>query len=178
MGLAVSAADNKRLREMPKHARELKRLNDLRVGFVDVREHIQRRIELAGGAVLFFGGSTPNDELPSWARVTLAGKEHLGIDLGAVDDLNAIFGNPTPGQTKLLSIDYVIVGHDAERKTEASESIVDVADPRRALALDERVAGAQDHRRGRRGRLCGTFIIDLVHATLLQQLFGAARGID
>ena len=122
MGLAVSAADNKRLREMPRHARELRRLNDLRVGFVDVREHIQRRIELAGGAALFFGGSTPNDELPSWARVTLAGKERLGIDLGAVDDLNAIFGNPTPGQTKLLSIDYVIVGHDAERKTEASES--------------------------------------------------------
>lgn len=122
MGLAVSAKDNMRLREMPKHAKELKRLNDLRVGFVDVREHIQRRIELAGGAVLFFGGATPTSELPSWARVTLAGRESVGIDLNAVDDLNAIFGNPTPNQTKLLSIDYVIVGHDAERKTEAAES--------------------------------------------------------
>jgi len=49
----------------------------------------------------------------------------------------------------------------------AQRRLVDVADPRRALALDERVAGAQDHRRERRGRLCGTFIIDLVHATVL-----------
>ncbi|KAH8070038.1 ubiquitin-protein transferase [Aureococcus anophagefferens] len=88
-------------------ARELKRL-PTSASAVDVREHIQRRIRLAGGAVLFFGGSTTT-KLPSWARVTLAGKGTSASTSAPVSDLNAIAGNPTPGQTKLLSIDYVIV---------------------------------------------------------------------
>lgn len=122
VGLAVSQADNRKLRDLPTLQDDLKRLNRLRAGFVDVREHVQRRVELAGGGILFFGGARPERELPSWARVTLAGKETVGIDVDGVDDLNAMFGDPTPGQDKLLSIEYLIVGHDAERRTEAEEA--------------------------------------------------------
>ena len=50
VGLAVSAADNRKLRELPELQDELKRLNKLREGFVDIRDHVQRRVELAGGA--------------------------------------------------------------------------------------------------------------------------------
>ena len=34
----------------------------------------------------------------------------------------AALGDPTPYQTKLLHIEYLIVGHDAERRTEAPEA--------------------------------------------------------
>ena len=48
--------------------------------------------------------------------------QKLQVDPTVADDLNAELGDPTPYQTKLLHIEYLIVGHDAERRTEAPEA--------------------------------------------------------
>ena len=97
MGLAVSA-DNKLLREMPKHAgpqapqRPQGRLRRRPGAHPAPHRARRRRHPLLRRLVAEQGDA-------AW-RARAAGKEHLGIDLNAVDDLNAIFGNPTPGQTK------------------------------------------------------------------------------
>ena len=50
------------------------------------------------------------------------GTQKLQVDPTVADDLNEALGDPTPYQTKLLHIEYLIVGHDAERRTEAPEA--------------------------------------------------------
>ena len=40
--------------------------------------------------------------------------QKLQVDPTVADDLNEALGDPTPYQTKLLHIEYLIVGHDAE----------------------------------------------------------------
>ena len=57
--------------------------------------------------------------MQSWASVEL---QKLQVDPSVADDLNEALGDPTPYQTKLLHIEYLIVGHDAERRTEAPEA--------------------------------------------------------
>ena len=64
VGLAVSQADNRKLRGLDALKNDLRKLNTLRVGFVDVKESVQRRVELCGGGVLFFGGARPTREIP------------------------------------------------------------------------------------------------------------------
>ena len=79
----------------------------------------KERVEACGGSLLFFAGDKPEEELQSWASVEL---QKLQVDPSVADDLNEALGDPTPYQTKLLHIEYLIVGHDAERRTEAPEA--------------------------------------------------------
>lgn len=120
MGLPLSADESKRLRELPAVRATLVTLDDVELAHVDVAEILQRRVEVAGGHILFLGGR--KSDVPEWARAELANKESVGIDLKVVDDLNANFGNPAPGRAKLLEIKYYIVGHDADCRTEAPET--------------------------------------------------------
>ena len=47
----MSAADNRKLRGLDALRNDLRKLNNIRVGFVDVKESVQRRVELCGGGV-------------------------------------------------------------------------------------------------------------------------------
>ena len=104
---------------MPAIEEKLKALYALKPGSVDATGLVQRRVEACGGSLLFFAGDSPEEELQSWAAVEL---QKLQVDPTVADDLNAELGDPTPYQTKLLHIEYLIVGHDAERRTEAPEA--------------------------------------------------------
>ena len=118
-GLALTREDNNRLRKLPAIEEKLKKLYALKPGSVDATGLVQRRVEACGGSLLFFAGDKPEEELQSWASVEL---QKLQVDPTVADDLNAELGDPTPYQTKLLHIEYLIVGHDAERRTEAPEA--------------------------------------------------------
>ena len=118
-GLALTREDNNRLRKLPAIEEKLKKLYQLKAGSVDATGLVQRRVEACGGSLLFFAGNSPEEELASWASVEL---QKLQVDPTVADDLNAALGDPTPYQTKLLHIEYLIVGHDAERRTEAPEA--------------------------------------------------------
>ena len=118
----VSKEESLRLRELPALKLEMRELATLEPGHVDVCDQIQRRIEHCSGAILFLAGRKARQDVPAWARALLRGKEEFGIDLERVDDLNAIFGNPAPGRLKLLCVDYLVVGHDAERRTLDSDT--------------------------------------------------------
>ncbi|KAJ1445860.1 hypothetical protein M885DRAFT_625787 [Pelagophyceae sp. CCMP2097] len=123
LGLALTPDEDRRLRALPETVAELRELQGVAVGFVDVRDRVQRQVELCSGRCLFFAGAEPTEELPPWAVAALGGLEADGIRLDAVDDLNAMFGNPNPRQLlKLLDVSYLVVGHDAERRTEAHEA--------------------------------------------------------
>ena len=118
-GLALTREDNNRLRKLPAIEEKLKALYALKPGSVDATGLVQRRVEACGGSLLFFAGDKPEEELQSWASVEL---QKLQVDPSVADDLNEALGDPTPYQTKLLHIEYLIVGHDAERRTEAPEA--------------------------------------------------------
>ena len=118
-GLALTREDNNRLRKLPAIEEKLKKLYALQPGSVDATGLVQRRVEACGGSLLFFAGDKPEEELQSWASVEL---QKLQVDPTVADDLNEALGDPTPYQTKLLHIEYLIVGHDAERRTEAPEA--------------------------------------------------------
>ena len=118
-GLALTREDNNRLRKLPAIEEKLKALYALKPGSVDATGLVQRRVEACGGSLLFFAGNAPEEELASWASVEL---QKLQVDPTVADDLNAELGDPTPYQSKLLHIEYLIVGHDAERRTEAPEA--------------------------------------------------------
>jgi hypothetical protein len=118
-GLALTREDNNRLRKLPAIEEKLKKLYALKPGSVDATGLVQRRVEACGGSLLFFAGDRPEEELQSWASVEL---QKLQVDPSVADDLNEALGDPTPYQTKLLHIEYLIVGHDAERRTEAPEA--------------------------------------------------------
>lgn len=120
MGLALSAAESKQLRQMATIQGAVDELKSVCLGHSDVTALVQRRIELAGGHILYLGGA--NGVLPDWAFAELVEKRANGIKLDSPDDLNELFGNPLPGQTKLLKIDYMLVGHDADRRTESTET--------------------------------------------------------
>ena len=115
----MTREDNNRLRKLPAIEEKLKKLYALKPGSVDATGLVQRRVEACGGSLLFFAGDTPEEELQSWASVEL---QKLQVDPSVADDLNEALGDPTPYQTKLLHIEYLIVGHDAERRTEAPEA--------------------------------------------------------
>lgn len=116
MGLPLSTEESKRLRELPAVRATLATLDDVQLAHVDVAGVLQRRIEASGGHILFLGGR--KSDIPEWARAALANRESVK----AVDDLNVIFGNPAPGRAKLLEIQYYIIGHDADCRTEAPET--------------------------------------------------------
>ncbi len=69
-------------------------LRDAEVGFVDIRDKLQRLAD-SGGNVLEFH----TDRF----------------------DVNAAFGNPQPGKPKLLELSLESPGHDAERETDSQE---------------------------------------------------------
>ena len=115
-GLALTREDNNRLRKLPEYQQKLKVLNKLTPGAVDATQLVQRRVEACGGSLLFFGVNDPEEPLPAWASAAL---QNLSME---ALDLNEALGDPTPYQTKLLHIEYLIVGHDAERRTNAPEA--------------------------------------------------------
>jgi hypothetical protein len=69
-------------------------LRDAEVGFVDIRDKVQRLADM-GGHILEFH------------------KDRF--------DANAAFGNPQPGKPKLLELSLESPGHDAERETGSAE---------------------------------------------------------
>ncbi|KAJ8601585.1 hypothetical protein CTAYLR_005246 [Chrysophaeum taylorii] len=115
MGLPLSADDSKRLRQLPEIERSLELLDGVRLCHNDVADILQRRVEDAGGGHILYLGGRADDDVPDWARAALEPREP--------DDLNAIFGNPLPGEPKLLKIEYTIVGHDADRRADAPENV-------------------------------------------------------
>jgi hypothetical protein len=69
-------------------------LRDAEVGFVDIRDKVQRLAD-QGGNIL------------EWHKDRF--------------DANAAFGNPQPGRPKLLEVSLESPGHDAERETDSQE---------------------------------------------------------
>lgn len=120
MGLTLSADDVRRLRRAPAIQKTLDDLKSASLGHKDVTALLQRRVEHAGGHALYLCGEI--GRVPDWARAALLGRQSYGINLDVPDDLNEMFGNPLPGQQKLLKVAYAILGHDADKGTEASET--------------------------------------------------------
>ena len=131
MGLAVTAHDRRRLRlEMPKvhdmlrilktTLEEIQKDERQSSTFVDVTALLQRRVEVGGGDILYVGGD--NNIIPDWLKVSLRGKEKVGIDTSKAEDLSKLFGDPLPDlPLKRLYIEYAILGHDTEGTTETAD---------------------------------------------------------
>jgi hypothetical protein len=69
-------------------------LRDSEVGFIDIRDKLQRLADSAGSLLEFH-------------------KDRF--------DANAAFGNPQPGKPKLLEVSFESPGHDSERETDSQE---------------------------------------------------------
>ena len=123
-GLTVSREQNKRLRKMPELQQRLKRLATIRPGSTDVLDVVQRRIETHGGGNLLFLNGRDPEPIPEWAKTGIDRDGDGDVDaddLDALDDVNALFGDPTPDQPKLLDIKYLIMGHDSDKQTSDDE---------------------------------------------------------
>ena len=101
----------------------------------DVTDLVQRRIEQYGGGTVLYLAGRDADGVPEWAKaigVDRDGDGDVDSDDGdALDDLNAIFGDPTPDQPKLLNIVYTVLGHDSDKQVRASSSLAPGCPPRR-----------------------------------------------
>jgi len=93
-GQAPSRDDLQLLYKKAELQSDFELLRDAEVGFVDIRDKVQRLADM-GGHILEFH------------------KDRF--------DVNAAFGNPQPGRPKLLEISLESPGHDSERETGSAE---------------------------------------------------------
>ncbi|CAM9373295.1 unnamed protein product, partial [Choristocarpus tenellus] len=95
IGMVLTRDEIKRLHRIRPLIDDLNCLNVMQPLHYDVSAKVQHIIEAMGGGTLELVASR--------------------------EDLNGLFGNPSPGQKKELRIKHLVVGHDCEQKTSLEE---------------------------------------------------------
>jgi hypothetical protein len=110
-GLPVSSTDSAGVEDLGSLTQELESLLAVEPFYLDVTDHIQRAVDL---------------------------REGTSLELLPADDINELLGNPCPGHTKQLSIQFLVVGTDVPEQCEPSVSLLRRG-KRQALVIDDKL---------------------------------------